>query len=198
MRPDPWQKEKSRRYQAKKKGRGEAVKTSKKGDDKNDKNKAPAVDGGFKFVKPMPAPQPQYEGTGDEDEDEYDVKGLEDVGFDFSSLSIQDNHGVPHHICTWMIFTCVLKEYFSAEELKELDEAVDLEISGLEEMSKWLQDRLEGRPEELLTLEPILIATDRSVDAQLPTMNKAPVVMASLARPRTDPLEDMLDDLLDT
>lgn len=96
MRPDPWQREKSRRYQAKKKGRGEVVvKTGKKEEDKNEK-KAPAtaVDGGFKFVKPVPAPQPPCEGTDDdEDEDEYDVKGLEDVGFDFSTLSIQDQIG---------------------------------------------------------------------------------------------------------
>ena len=65
-------------------------------------------------------------------------------------------------------------------------------------MSKWLQDRLEGRPEELLTLEPILVTSDRCADAQSPTVSETPVVLVNLARPRTDPLEDMLDDLLDT
>lgn len=93
MRPDPWQREKSKRYQAKRKARGLEVKTSKEEDGKKG---ATRVEGGFKFVKPMPAPQPQQlqsEGTDEDDEDEYDVGRLEDVGFDFSTLSLQELNG---------------------------------------------------------------------------------------------------------
>lgn len=189
MRPDPWQKEKSRRYQAQRKARGLEVKGSKKeGRVEERVRSTDAVStGGFKFVKPMPAPQPQYEaGSEAEEEDEYDVGQLEDAGFDFSALSLHD-------------LTSHDQEFLTAEELNDLNEAVDFQISGLEQLSKWLQGRIKGKEAELFRLDPIE-PPSTSVPCSSPS---SPTVFLETpkqrsAQSRVDPLEDMLDDMLDT
>lgn len=63
-------------------------------------------------------------------------------------------------------------------------------------MSKWLQDRLKGRTDDLLKLE--VITTNDVPSIQSPTVKSPVAVVKEETRPRTNPLEDMLDDLLDT
>lgn len=89
MRPDPWQQEKSRKYQLKNKAKlkKRAAKDSEKEKPANSQNKTV---GGFKFVNPVQISVSNIEKEAEEseiEEDEYDI-------VDFNEVNIADMESI--------------------------------------------------------------------------------------------------------
>lgn len=180
MRPDPWKQERSRLYQKKQKAKGAAP---PKKDDAG-KKEVSSKTGGFTFVQPV-APQAAagQDGSseGEFDEQEYDVMRVEDLAsiqIDLKDLAIA---GLEDELLP------------TPADLAQLDLDPDMVLSDLDDMPLWLQEAV-AENAALLHVPWIDVTPETS---KRPS-GRAPVEEVVVpARPRVDPLEDLLDGLLD-
>lgn len=166
MRPDPWKKEKTRKYWAKQKAKGVAPpKPTKAAEERSV--------GQLKFVTPVPPQPASYEEEISDGSDEYDVTRLEDFDlgldeFKATFVEVQDDAlFVPDAVVDGIKVDLT----FSADDVTD--------------MSPWLVERLKGNP--IRIAKSTNIPTTCTKPVAIPT--------AKPAAPSSE-LEAMLDDLL--